>query len=113
MVGLKDGTIEFVNRLHKKITFSKPFHAGSSVISLSGKDDYLISSDSDEQVVVYNIKSTIIERELSLNKENHSNISGAIKIGGAGKEIIITDEVLLIKFNFKLHIFINITFYKK
>ena len=93
LVGLKDGTIEFVNRLHKKITFSKPFHAGSCVVSLNGKEDYLISTGTDEQVIVYNTKSTIIERELSLDKENFSAISGAIKMSGAEKELIVTDEL--------------------
>jgi WD40 repeat protein len=92
IVGFKDGTVELVNRIHKKITFSRPFHAGGSVVSVCGKQDYLYTAGTDDIINIYNTKTTIIEREMNLKSDSFTGVSGVLKLTNGDKEIIITDE---------------------
>ena len=43
IVGLRDGNIEFISRKQSKTIISKPFHSGASVVSISAKNDIMLS----------------------------------------------------------------------
>jgi hypothetical protein len=53
----------------------------------------LISVGTDEIVNIYNIKSTILEREINLGKESYCNLSGIIKVSDTDHEMIVTDHL--------------------
>jgi WD40 repeat protein len=63
------------------------------VTGVSGKGDYLISVGTDEIVNIYNIKTTILEREMNLANESYQNLSGVIKLTNSQNEMIITDHL--------------------
>ncbi|CAI2358885.1 unnamed protein product [Moneuplotes crassus] len=93
IVGLKDGTIELVNRIHRKVTLSKPFHSGYSVVGVSGKGDYLLSAGTDDVVNIYNVKSTLLESELNLKNANFDGLTGILKLTQNENEMIVTDQL--------------------
>jgi hypothetical protein len=53
----------------------------------------LISVGTDEIVNIYNIKSTILEREINLGKESYNNLSGIIKVSNTDNEMIVADHL--------------------
>lgn len=92
--GLKDGTIELINRVHRKVSLSKAFHSGYEVVAVSGRGDYLVTSGTDNIINVYNLKTTLLERELNIEGIDLSTLTGALKVSEAEKEIIIGDDVV-------------------
>jgi len=55
-------------------------------------NDYLFTAGTDQIINIYNMKTTIIEREMNCKKDGFSGLTGILKLGQADKELVITDE---------------------
>lgn len=81
-----------VNRIHRKVTASRTFHPEASVISVSGKKEIIITAGTDQIINIYNLKTTVFERELNFRSYSFTNVHGVAILGGGEKEMVVADE---------------------
>ena len=74
------------------------------MVGVSGRGDYLLSAGTDDIVNIYNMKSTLLERELNLGMECFEGLTGVIKLAEGESEMVISDILFgLTWFSFDLN----------